>query len=115
MPKPFQVERALEIAAGALLAGAIVTIVSALEITMHNTGLGNWADWTLIIGLVVFVAGLWLLISYLKLTVQFEKLIQIDSRAEFKKSLDDVEYLAWRLPSKYEKRLMDKKEKLGIK
>lgn len=115
MPKPFQTERALEIAVGVVLVGVVLTIISLLELTLHNVGLGNWADWTIVVGLLVFLLGAYLLATFLKLSAQFDRYMKIDSRAEFKKELDEIEYTAWRLPSRYDRRLTKRKEELGMK
>jgi hypothetical protein len=37
------------------------------------------------------------------------------SKANFVRKIDDVEYLAWKLPLKFEERLSAKKKELGIK
>jgi hypothetical protein len=41
--------------------------------------------------------------------------MKVASRAEFKKEQDEVEYLAWRLPSRFDAKLTKKKEELGVK
>ncbi len=115
MPKPFLVEHALELAIGVIVLGAVLSIVSLMEFTFQNTPLGNWADWTIVVGLIAFLVGLYLLASFLRLAASFDQHMKTESRAEFKRDLDEVEYLAWRLPSRYERRLSKKKEDLGIK
>jgi hypothetical protein len=115
MPKPFLVEHALVIAALVTVAGAALSVVSLLDLAANLIDLGDWVYWAIVIGLIVFIIGIYLLASYLKLTSQFERYMKIDSRAEFKKGLDEVEYLAWRLPSKYGKRLEEKKGQIGVK
>jgi hypothetical protein len=115
MPKPFLVERAREIAILVTVAGAVLSVLSIIDLTIHNIGLGDWAYWTIVIGLLLFIIGIWLLASYLKLTSQFDHYMKIASRAEFKREEDELEYIAWRLPSRFEKRLAQKKEELGVK
>ncbi|HUL38918.1 MAG TPA: hypothetical protein VLU38_01380 [Methanomassiliicoccales archaeon] len=115
MPKPFLVEHALEIAITVTLVGALLSVVSIVDLTVVSLGLGDWAYWTIVIGLIVFIAGIFLLAGYLKLSSQFDRYMKTASRAEFKKDQDEVEYLAWRLPSRFGKRLADKKEELGLK
>lgn len=115
MPKPFLVERAREIALLVTVAGAVLSVLSIIDLTIHNIGLGDWAYWTVVIGLLLFLIGIWLLASYLKLTSQFDRYMKIASRAEFKREQDEVEYIVWRLPSRFGKRLAQKKEELGVK
>lgn len=115
MPKPFYVEHALEIAILATLLGAVLSVWSIIDLTLTAGILGDWAYWTVVIGIVLFIIGIYLLGSYLKLTSQFDRYMKIPSRAEFKKEQDEAEYLAWRLPSRYGKRLSEKKQELGLK
>ena len=115
MPKPFHVEHALEIAVLVTGVGVILSVLSLFDLTGYDVGLGDWAYWTIVVGLIVFVTGIYLLASYLKLTSQFDHYMKIMSRAEFKKEQDEVEYLAWRLPSRFDAKLTKKKEELGVK
>ena len=115
MAKPFMVERALEIAIIVAVVGALLTALSLVQLTVADLGMGDWAYWTVVAGLICFVVGLYLLIGYLRRAAEFEKYMGTESRADFKRGLDDMEYLAWRLPSRFERRLLDKKEELGLK
>ncbi|MDD1746839.1 MAG: hypothetical protein LUQ16_03665 [Methanomassiliicoccales archaeon] len=115
MPKPFHVEHALEIAILVTVVGAALSVVSLMDLAAHIVDLGDWVYWIIVIGVIVFIIGIYLLASYLKLTAQFDRFMKVTSRAEFKRDLDEVEYLAWRLPSRYAKRLGKKKEEIGVK
>ncbi|MEM0449760.1 MAG: hypothetical protein QW520_08080 [Methanomassiliicoccales archaeon] len=115
MPKPFEVEHALGIAIMASSVGALLSAISLVQITVDDIGLGGWAYWLLVIGFIVFIVGLLLLIGYLRRASEFERYMKIESKAEFIRSQDAAEYIAWRMPTKYEKRLKKKKEELGIK
>lgn len=115
MPKPFEVEHALAIAAVASVAGAFLSAISLVQVTVEDIGLGGWAYWLLAVGLIVFVVGLFLLIGYMRRANEFEEYMKIESRAEFKKKQDSAEYLAWRMPSKFGERLKEKEDELGIK
>jgi hypothetical protein len=46
---------------------------------------------------------------------EFEELMDTDSKAEFIKSLEDLEYLAYQLGPKYEEKVWDKKQTFKIK
>jgi hypothetical protein len=115
MPKPFYVEHAPEIAILVTLVGAVLSVWSLIDLTLNVGVLDDWAYWMIVIGLIVFVIGIYLLGSYLKLTSQFDRYMKIPSRAEFKKEQDEVEYLVWRLPSRYGKKFTEKKQELGLK
>ncbi len=115
MPKPFATEHALEIAVLVTLVGAVLSVWSIIDLTLDVGILDDWAYWIIVIGLIVFVIGIFLLGSYLRLTSQFDRYMKIPSRAEFKKEQDEVEYIAWRLPSRYGKKLEERKKELGLK
>lgn len=115
MAKPFQVEQARLIAAVVLLVGAVLSAISIPGIVGYTSLMGDWGWWALGAGLLLFVIGLYLLIVYLRNVAEFERLMQIKSKAEFVRSQDDAEYLAWRLPSKYEERLAEKKKEFNLK
>jgi hypothetical protein len=115
MAKPFQVEHARLIAAVMIVVGVVLSAISLPELLGLTTYLGQWSWWTLSIGLLLSVIGLYLLIVYLRNVTAFEKLMQLKSKAEFVRNQDDIEYLAWRLPSKFETRLSEKKRGFNIK
>ena len=115
MSKPFGVEHALEIAVGVCSVGALLTVLSLVQLTVVDIGLGDWAYWLVVMGLISFLVGVYLLSGYLRLAAQFDKYLDTESRAEFKKNQDEVEYLAWRLPSRYNDRLVKKMKDLGLK
>jgi len=115
MAKPFQVEYAHLIALVIIVAGVALSAISMPDLLGVDVALGQWAWWTLVIGLALFVVGVYLLIVYLRNITEFEKLMQLKSKAEFVRNQDDAEYLAWRLPSKFESRLNEKKKGFNIK
>lgn len=115
MAKPFQVEHARSIAVVTIVVGVILSAISIPGLLGLVTFLGEWSWWTLTIGLVLSLIGLYLLIIYLRNVTAFEKSMQLKSKAEFVRNQDDVEYLAWRLPSKFEERLMEKKKDFNLK
>ncbi len=116
MAKPFYVEWApvfsgalFAVGLGMLAAGAI----SLMGIMLKD--LGAWAYWVMFIGFFVFLSGLIWLGMYLSSVRRFRKLAAEKSKAVFVKNMDDVEYLAWKLPMKYERQLVEKKRDLGIR
>ena len=116
MSKPIQVERAAPLSIGMLVAGVAMVIVAIIAMyDIAFTEMGNWDWWVLLIGaLIAVIGGLWFA-SYLMNVKKFRKLIAEQSKAAFIKELDDVEYLAWRLPLKFENELAAKKKHFGLK
>ncbi len=115
MAKPFAVERALELSALMTLVGVMLTVISLADITAGSAGFGGWSYWTVIVGFMLFAFGLYWLAGYLRNVRDFKKLIEEESKAAFIKNMDDTEYLAWKLPLRFEDELMAKKKRLGIK
>ena len=65
-------------------------------------------------GLLVMFSG-WYLGDAIVKRRQFEKMLDSESKSEFLENLDELEEMAWKLSSKHEMRVMDKKEELGLK
>lgn len=77
--------------------------------------IGNWAFWLILIGLILLIPGIYYLTIFYKQLREFRGLMKTDSKAMFIKNQDRVEELAWRLHPKYEKMVIQKKERLKIK
>ena len=115
MAKPLAVERAMELSASMTLIGVVLTVISLTDITTGTASLGGWSMWALVAGFIVFAFGLYWLAGFLRNVRDFKKLVEEQSKATFVKQLDDVEYLAWKLPTRYEEELQEKKKRLGVK
>ncbi len=115
MAKPFAVERAKELSASMTLVGIILAVISLADVTSGTAGLGGWSYWTVVVGILAFLFGLYWLASYLRNVRDFKKLVEEQSKAAFVKNLDDVEYLAWKLPTRFEDELSEKKRRFGLK
>lgn len=116
MSKPVQVERAAPISIGMMVGGVAMIVIAILALYgIAFTELGNWDYWVLIIGGGLAVIGALWFISYVLNVRKFHKLMAEKSKAVFLKELDDIEYLAWRLPLRYEEELMAKKKHFGLK
>lgn len=76
---------------------------------------GEWAYWLLLIGPLVLIGAVWWLYDYIKKTRSLERLMATPSKAKFVRNLDEIEYLAWSLPQRFETRVIEKKRKLNIK
>jgi membrane protein implicated in regulation of membrane protease activity len=115
MAKPFAVERALELSASVTLVGVVLTVISLADITTGTASLGGWSMWALVVGFIAFAFGLYWLAGYLRNVRDFKKLIEEQSKAALIKNLDDIEYLAWKLPIRFEEELQERKKRLGVK
>lgn len=115
MAKPFTVERAMELSALMTLVGAALAVVGLVDLTAGTAGFGGWSIWALIAGFIVFVFGIFWLAGYLRNLRDFRALMGEESKATFIKNLDDIEYLAWKLPLRFEEELMEKKKRIGVR
>ena len=62
---------------------------------------GNWVFWLAVIGPLGFLLSLWWILDYVLKVRKLKRLIDTESKAKFIKNLDDIEYIAWRLPKKF--------------
>jgi hypothetical protein len=116
MSKPYTVQHAPALSLVILGAGAVMLIVGLLDLLGdYFIEVGAWGFWLVAIGAVmVLIGAIWF--ATFRINVRkFNKLMKEKSKAIFVKQLDDVEYLAWKLPATYEDRLGVKKKELGVK
>ena len=116
MAKPFLVEKAPMVWGVLSFLGIVLTSIGVFGL-MDSSVLGGWGLEYLLLPLgVIFVfGGVVMLLNYLARIRRFHYLLSERKKAEFIKHLDDVEYLAWRLPLKFEEELNERKRELGIK
>ncbi|MDW5561643.1 MAG: DUF3198 domain-containing protein [Methanomassiliicoccus sp.] len=116
MSKPYTVQHARAISLAILGAGAVLMIVGLLDLLGdYFRDIGAWGYWLIGIGAVMTLVGVIWFVTYRLNVRKFNKLIDEKSKAVFVKQLDDVEYLAWKLPVNYEERLAVKKKNFGVK
>lgn len=116
MSKPFTVQHAGLLSLTILVVGAGMVAVGLLDLMGYRfKEVGSWGYWILGIGALLLLIGVIWLWIYAANKRKFNRLMEEQSKAAFVKKLDDVEYLAWRLPMKYEERLIDKKKQFGMK
>jgi len=116
MSKPFTVQHAETLSIATLVIGVVIFTVGLLDLlNMRFAEVGTWGYWLVGIGSVLLLIGLIWLITYRLNVKKFNKMMEEKSKANFVRKIDDVEYLAWRLPLKFEERLSAKKKELGIK
>jgi len=78
------------------------------------TPIGSWAYWLSVIGPLGLIVTLWWDFDYFFKIRKLKEYMDTSSKAKFLKNLDDVEYLAWRLPRKYKMMVAEKKKELKI-
>lgn len=83
-----------------------------LNITKEVT---DWCPYVLIIGLIVFGAGLYYLYSFIKNKNFVLEEIETNKRSEFLKRHSDLKDSVRYLPSKYKEMLKEKEKELKIK
>ena len=115
MAKPFSVERTLELSALITVVGIVLAVVGLADITAGTAGLGGWSIWALLAGVIVFLFGIYWLAGYLRNVRDFKELMDEQSKAAFIKNMDEIEYLAWKLPMRYENELLEKKKRFGVR
>ena len=76
--------------------------------------IGNWIVWILFWGPIFLLAGIFYVGDTVKKYREFEKLIDTDSKAKFVQNQDRIEYLAWLLSARLEKRVQEKKKEFNI-
>jgi len=75
---------------------------------------GTWVTWIAVIAPIGFVVCLWWLYDYIKKVRKLASLMDTPSRAKFVRNMDDIEYLAWVLPRRFEKQVLDKKREFKL-
>ncbi len=114
MPKPFLQERALSLSLLMILAGIVSVIVGVADFIDVLLDLDGWGFYLALIGALLVLGGVIWYVMTIRMVQKFEELLKLKSKQAFVKQQDEIEYLAWRLPSKYEKLLKEKKKSLRI-
>lgn len=77
--------------------------------------IGNWIIWFVVVGpLLAFVGG-WYFVDLLRKQREFERLINVNSKAHFVRNQARLETLAWYLRSDYEERIIEQKRRWKIR
>ncbi len=115
MSKPINVERGLELSVLTSVLGAVLLFVGISDALDWSVDLGGWGFYAGAAGVISLIVGVVWMFSIVQRMRRFSVLMEEKSKAVFVRSLDDVEYAAWRLPSKYDELLAKKKRDMGIK
>jgi H+/Cl- antiporter ClcA len=97
---------------GVFFDGTLPTYLSVL--TDLSDPFGSWVYWLLIAGPIGLTVCIWWIYDFMSKTRKLAKLIETPSKAKFVRNLDDIEYLAWSLPQRYEDQVLGKKKEFGL-
>jgi H+/Cl- antiporter ClcA len=75
---------------------------------------GPWGTWLVVAAPIGLIICVWWLYDYVKKIRELAELIDTPSKAKFVRNLDDIEYLAWSLPQRYENTVLKKKREFKI-
>lgn len=75
---------------------------------------GRWISWIVVAAPIGLIVCAWWYYDYLKKIRELAELIDTPSKAKFVRNLDEIEYLAWSLPQRYEDRVLTKKKDFKI-
>ncbi len=116
MGKPFIVERAGSLSSLILFVGLIMTVIGLMAIlNIGFDSVGGWGYWMLIIGAAfILIGAIWLCMHVINIR-KFNEMLKEQSKAAFVKKRDDIEFLAWKLPGRFESKLLDKEKGFGLK
>lgn len=128
MPKSLLTEYRLELSAllslffAVLMAIGIIGVYLDLDDSNHLPSLledlaapfGNWVAWLAVIGPIAFIVCTWWLYDYVKKTRELARLIDTPSKAKFVRNLDEIEFLAWNLPQRFENKVLEKKREFKL-
>lgn len=75
---------------------------------------GRWIAWIVVAAPIGLIVCAWWYYDYVKKTRELAELIDTPSKAKFVRNLDEIEYLAWSLPQRYEDKVLSKKKEFRI-
>ena len=116
MSKPFRVEHADILWPTMTVLGIATVAISAYELMgAEGSLLGGWSFYTLIIGVFFSVWGLWELVVHVKRMRKMRDFLAMEGKAHLIRNMEEMEYLAWCLPAKWEAALKEKKKAYRVK
>lgn len=116
MARPIYVEHAALVSSALTVIGMIALVLGVIDYTNPEIfTIGGWGFYLLLIGFISLLVGVLMLYSYMKKVKSFNKLMKVKSRKEFCTIMDDLEYTAWRLPSKFDAKVAEKKKEFDMK
>jgi len=127
LPKGFLTEYRLEFSSMLTLISIFVTVIGVAGVFLSDDSssyliflrdltdpIGTWSYWLMVIGPLGVIVAVWWLYDYIKKTRKLAVLMKTPSKAKFVRNLDDIEYLAWSLPQRFEDEVLKRKRDLGV-
>jgi membrane protein YdbS with pleckstrin-like domain len=115
MSKPVSVEWGLQFSLIITVMGFVLFFMGLSDILDWGIDMGGWGFWSGAVGVIMLLIGIIWSISIVQRMLRFRVLLAERSKAVFVRNLDEIEYTAWRLPSKYDRLVMQKKDEMGIR
>jgi H+/Cl- antiporter ClcA len=75
---------------------------------------GTWVYWLVAVAPIGLVVCAWWVYDYVRKVRELAGLIDTSSKAKFVRNMDDIEYLAWSLPKRYEDHVIEKKKEFKL-
>jgi len=127
LPKSLLTEYRIELGSLLVLVFTLLTIVGVVGVFYDEDvpsylaplkdltePFGDWVYWLVVAGPLGLVVGIWWIYDFLKKTRKLASLLKTPSKAKFVRNLDDIEYLAWSLPQRFEDQVLKKKKDFGL-
>ncbi len=115
----------LEISYIVLALGAFLTLLVIFDFFLRGSlpqpltdildAFGNWIVWFVVVGPLLTLVGGWYFIDTVRKQREFEKLVNVSSKAHFVRNQERLEELSWYLRADYGKRLAERKKRWQIK
>ncbi len=128
MAKKFDVEYRMEIGAVLAVVGALGTTIAIIGLFLKKSmpsalsgltdvavKLGNWNLWLLLLGPSALILGAWWVYDHFKKVKKLEKYLSENSKSKFVRNIEDIQYLGWSLPQRYEDMVLEKMDEFRIK
>jgi len=75
---------------------------------------GTWVYWLVAAAPIGLVVCAWWVYDYVRKVRELAGLIDTSSKAKFVRNMDDIEYLAWSLPKRFEDHVIEKKREFKL-
>ncbi len=75
---------------------------------------GTWVYWLVVAAPIGLLVCAWWIFDYFRKVKELAGLIDTASKAKFVRNMDDIEYLAWSLPKKFEDHVIEKKKEFKL-
>lgn len=131
MAKQFLTEYRLELGALLTLLFVLLTVIGVVGVYLNlddsnslpsvlsvledlATPFGDWVAWLVVASPIGLIVCGWWLYDFVRKTRELGELIDTPSKAKFVRNLDEIDYLAWSLPQRYEDLVIAKKKEFKV-